>query len=206
MNIILAILSILNCIIFHIIKKIPNFILDPQFNFFNIYNYSHWVLLSIITFIFHIRNITNYIASSIIFTYLFEFVYNPPDWSHSLHHIVTIFATSVGIYSDMGAKDYTNKIANIQFICMFSSILSNMRPFFKMYFPKKYPLLNNVYKITYLILKLGGMFFHYYILFYNYTFHETFGINSTLILMFLVHLVQVYFCYKIIRSFRKIKN
>ena len=171
---------------------------EPRYENIKLINYILWVVIALSSISFPNFGLTGaiFVSHSILFNFLYELIFYKPDTAHVIHHVLT----TIGILVSYGLWTFPDKVvytsANIFYVGMFSSIFSSLR---KITNEKNKSSMHNIYKISYLIAKIGGIICHYkLILFSNYNLSTN---NKILFFMhFLIHITQIYFCYLIVKK------
>lgn len=151
-----------------------------------------------------------FVSVSMLGIYSYETIYYKPDKSHLLHHIITTIVILSGTHNYVNHCPYSlyydkstshsdlTRLSNIWALVNVSSIFSALRQVFPCEATKQ------MYYYIYITSKLGCMVIHY-----NYIHaHMNRFKNDTpsLYLIGLVHLLQLYFCYTIVRIIYKPKT
>lgn len=151
--------------------------------------------------------ICDFIVNTINAAFIYELLFYTPDKSHIIHHVLTILLQQYSLSSGfLMQNNWHLRLCTTAHWGLFSSIISSLRDPIRINRPHYLIKINKIYKYSYLVCKFGGISL-YYIILYN---HKN-EVQLTLVTMIhyflysLVHMVQLYFCYKIIKNLR-IKN
>ncbi len=142
--------------------------------------------------------------------YSYEIVYYKPDKSHLLHHIITTVIIVSGTYNYTNHYPYSlyydessshmglTRLSNLLAFVNVSSIFSALREIF----PNN--LTKQMYYYIYILSKFGFMILHYI---YIYLHMDSFKNDIPVIyLVGTLHLLQLYFCYIIMKLLYKQKK
>ena len=165
---------------------------EPRYENIKLINYIFWVVLAFSTLFlspYFELFFTIIISTAILINFTYEILFYKPDSAHIIHHVLTMIAILYSIYYDIFKFPIIYKAANIFYMAMFSSIFSAGRKLLK---DTKYASLSyNTYKVSYVVSKLLGIFFHYKLFFGGFFINAE--IKVLLFLKFLIHLTQIYF-------------
>jgi hypothetical protein len=186
--------------------------LDTLFKSFEI---TKVISYSTTTFFCIVNEFTEYRYSYVVYMsmlgiYGYEIVYYKPDKSHLLHHIITSAIILSGthnyanhypnsLYIDMSTT-HTDliRLANLMALVNVSSIFSALRQVLPCEATKQ------MYYYIYITSKLGCMVIHYKYIYVHIDIFQNY--MPILYLTGLVHLLQLYFCYTIVRIIYKPKT
>jgi len=166
----------------------------------DVINYTIWSSVSWVAEINYLLgndsvyfNMTHFLILTINTTYVYELIFHRPDSGHSIHHIVTIILQTFGLQSGFLTPIYALRMVNTSHKGYISSIFSALRCINKKY--------TTIYYYSYLVCKIGGMIWYYWIFMQCYTqLKWEFITYINLGLYAIVHLIQLYFSRKIIRK------
>ena len=194
-----------------ILIKLMQFI-NMKFIVMKLNMYILWTLISIILnilFFWSNVNIFSYMAPFIIhsinFFFMYEMVFHKPDMAHTIHHILTIMVQCMGYYSGYVEKYPLSMIIfNTSHVGFFSSIFSSLRDITKD--THYHQLVKNIYYNSYLLAKIGGIIVYYMLCFYFRHHIQLSGYEHIWITYACVHVVQLFFCWKILKIKRRKRN
>ena len=188
-------------ILFGIVLDNTNFIKlpDPKYESIRIMNYCLWSCVALYSLFYDITYLQSYIfiTNTIMGSYIYELIFHTPDIGHSLHHICTIITMLIGYASGMYLYSWGQYLSLINYVALSSSIISSVRHLHPLT-PYKYKIIC-FYKSYYIFSKSTAIVFHYWILIDNWTSDLTLFENLTAVIFFIVHLIQIYFIYIILR-------
>ena len=186
--------------------------LDTLFKSFEI---TKVISYSTTTFFCIVNEFTEYkylyfVSTSMLGIYCYEIVYYKPDKSHLLHHIITSAIILSGTYNYVNhfpnslyydkstSLHGMTRISNLNAFVNVSSIFSALRQVLPFEATKQ------MYYYIYITSKLGCMVIHYNYIYANIDIFQNY--MPIVYLTGLVHLLQLYFCYTIIKILYKPKT
>ena len=200
-------------IIFFIKGLFKRYKLYNSQNYINIFFYTIWTLISwFITYknLFcneekYIIQFSHFLVHTINCNYIYELVFNTPDSAHIIHHILTLTLQSFAYYTGFLNINTHLQLCNTSHNGYFSSVLSNLRTLATIEKWKNKNIIVKLYYSSYLISKIGGIILYYYVLFLYKIKIFKYPNLIVLGLYFLVHAVQMYFCFIITKKLKKKK-
>jgi len=153
---------------------------------------------------------TYIVSTTMLGIYSYEIVYYKPDKSHLLHHIITTAIIVSGTYNYINHYPYSlyydessshmgfTRLGNLLAFVNVSSIFSALREIF----PNN--LTKQMYYYIYILSKFGCM-----ILYYNYIYLHMDSFKNEMPAIYLIgtlHILQLYFCYTIMKLLYKQKK
>lgn len=173
-----------------------------KFEPLKLFNYLIWFILSTYSYIIPDNrwNIIKFCSNTIVTNFIYETIYYPEDFMHNLHHIMTII-TIIYSYFTTAKNKYILESINIYYVAFFSSIFSSIRKLCKIKYNLndiKTIIVYHLYKLSYVFSKGWGIYFHYKLLFTNFSlfnFHD----KISAFMCMLIHFIQAFFIYKIIK-------
>ena len=122
-------------------------------------------------------------------------IYHSPDISHMIHHILTICAILFTYAVGCDSFKWWAQVTLITYVAFVSSIFSSMR---KLHMLKNYNM-SGIYKRCYVLSKCTALILHYWVLVSNWNMHYTMMQNCAFAIFGAIHLVQMYFVYRILK-------
>jgi len=173
---------------------------EPRYESIRIMNYCVWSSVALYSLFYDITYLDTYmfITNTIIGSYIYELLIHTPDIGHSIHHACTILTMLNGYASGMYVYSWGQYLSLINYVALSSSIMSSVRHL-QVLGPYKYKIVA-VYKSYYIFSKSTAIVFHYWILVENWTSDLTMFENLTAVIFFVVHLIQIYFIYIILKQ------
>jgi hypothetical protein len=188
-------------ILFGIVLDNSNFIKlpEPKYESIRIMNYCAWSSIALYSLFYEITYAQSgiFITNTIIGSYVYEIIFHTPDIGHFIHHVCTILTMCIGYASGVYSYGWFQYLSLINYVALSSSIISSVRHLHPL-IPYKYKIVC-FYKSYYIFSKSTAIVFHYWIFIENWKTNLTLFENLTLVIFFLVHLIQIYFIYIILR-------
>jgi hypothetical protein len=151
-----------------------------------------------------------FVNMSMLGIYGYEIVYYKPDKSHLLHHVITTVIGLSGIYNYANHYPYSLyydkstshndlvRIGNLLALVNVSSIFSALRQVLPCEATRQ------IYYYIYITTKIGCMVIHYKYIYANIDIIK--NNKSIIYIVCLLHLLQLYFCYTIVKIIYKSKT
>jgi hypothetical protein len=138
--------------------------------------------------------------ASINTVYCYELMFHRPDAGHTAHHIATILLQSLAFYSGFSLASVENSIlCSSAQLGLFSSIFSSARTIAKTEDWTHKRIIANIYYHSYLLAKPGFIVAHYLYWYMNRDIVLVRGYEYVHVMYGLVHLIQCYFSWKIVK-------
>lgn len=138
---------------------------------------------------------SQYLIHTINITYIYEMLYHKVDFAHKFHHILTIILQLSCLYGGMLSYGRNIALCSTAYLSFPSSIISPLRTI--------YPNSEHI-KLTYYVFYIFGKTISI-IIYYDMLLRSTPPYPLQLSLYAIVHLVQIYFSYKILSILRNYK-
>ena len=129
--------------------------------------------------------------------YLYELIFYPPDFAHIIHHLLTIILQSYIIFSSFLDNKLNLVLGVSAYWSMITSSLSSLRCISDKSFKKR---INNIYRVSFVVFKLFTILIYYWLFFNGYNILQLNEYYPIYILYALIHLVQLYFIFVIIKN------
>ena len=138
--------------------------------------------------------------ASINTVYCYEILFHTPDTGHTAHHVATILLQCMGVYGGFIHDSVQNMIlGSSAHLGLFSSIFSSTRAIARTENWKHQRLVTNIYYYSYLLAKPGFIVAHYIYWYMNRDIVSVRGYEYVHVMYGLVHLIQCYFSWKIVK-------